>query len=40
MMDGNMDGMGWMMGGMGLAALLVVIILVLVVVALLKYIRR
>ncbi len=35
-----MDGMGWMIGGMGLAGILVVIVLVLVIVALLKYIRR
>lgn len=39
-MMGMMDGMGWMMVGMGLVWLLVVILLVLGVAALVKYLRR
>ncbi|MFC4172858.1 hypothetical protein ACFOYU_12400 [Microvirga sp. GCM10011540] len=39
-MMGMMDGMGWMMAGMGLVWLLVVILLVLGVAALVKYLRR
>lgn len=35
----NMDGMGWMMGGMGLVWLLVVVVLVLLIPALVKYLR-
>ncbi len=38
-MMGMMDGMGWMMAGMGLLGLLVVIVLGLAVAALLKYFR-
>ncbi|WP_281433537.1 hypothetical protein [Microvirga splendida] len=37
---GMMDGMGWMMAGMGLVWLLVVILLVPGVAALVKYLRR
>ena len=37
MMDGN--GMGWMMGGMGLVSLLAIVFLVLAIAALLKYLR-
>jgi len=33
----NMDGMGWMLGGMGLLGLLVIALLVLGVAALVKY---
>lgn len=33
----NMDGMGWMMGGMGLIGVLAVILLVLGIAALIKY---
>lgn len=40
MMGEHMDGMGWMMGGMGLAGLLVVAVLVLTIAALIKYLRR
>ncbi len=36
MMDG-MQGMGWMMGGMGLVWLLVVVVLLLAAAALVKY---
>jgi hypothetical protein len=39
-MMGNMDGMGWMMAGMGLIWLLVVVLLVLGIAALLKYLRH
>ncbi len=35
----NMDGMGWMMAGMGLVWILVVVVLVLLIAALLKYLR-
>jgi hypothetical protein len=38
-MPDMMDGMGWMMAGMGLAWLLTVIVLVLSAAALLKYLR-
>ena len=37
MMEGMMDGMGWMMGGMGLIGLLVAAVLVLAIAALVKY---
>jgi hypothetical protein len=37
---GMMDGMGWMMAGIGLAWLLVVVLLVLGITALVKYLRR
>lgn len=37
MMDGN--GMGWMMGGMGLVCLLAIVFLVLAIAALIKYLR-
>ncbi len=40
MMNGMMDGMGWMMGGMGLIGVLVVIVLVLGAAALIKYLRN
>lgn len=33
----NMDGMGWMAGGMGLIALLALIVLLLAIAALVKY---
>ena len=36
-MQGMMDSMAWMMGGMGLVWLLIVVLLVLGVAALLKY---
>ncbi len=39
-MMGMMDGMGWMMAGMGLVWLLVLILLVLGIAALVKYLRR
>lgn len=39
MMD-MMDGMGWVMTGMGLIRLLAVILLVLGIAALVKYLRR
>ena len=35
----NMDGMGWMMAGMGLVWILVVVVLVLLIAALVKYLR-
>lgn len=35
----NMEGMGWMMGGMGLVWLLLVVFLVLGIMALIKYLR-
>ncbi|MFC4172401.1 hypothetical protein ACFOYU_10055 [Microvirga sp. GCM10011540] len=38
-MTGMMDGMGWMMAGMGVAWLLTVIVLGLAAAALLKYLR-
>ena len=34
-----MDGMGWMMGGMGLLWLLVLVLVVLGIAALVKYLR-
>ncbi len=34
-----MDGMGWMMGGMGLIWLLVAVALVLAILGLIKYLR-
>jgi len=34
-----MDGMGWMMGGMGLSWILGLIVLVLVIAALVKYLK-
>jgi hypothetical protein len=34
-----MDGMGWMMGGMGLLWILVLIVVVLGIAALVKYLR-
>lgn len=37
-MDGMMNGMGWMMGGMGLLGILILVVLILGIVALLKYI--
>ena len=37
MMDGN--GIGWMMGGMGLVSLLAIVFLVLGIAALIKYLR-
>ena len=37
---GMMDGMGWMMTGMGLVWLLVTILLILGIAALVKYLRR
>ena len=40
MMGEHTDGMGWMMGGMGLLGLMVVVILVLTIAALIKYLRR
>ena len=39
MMDGMMNGMGWMMGGMGLVALLLFVLLLLGIAALVKYLR-
>jgi hypothetical protein len=39
-MMGTMDGMGWMMAGMGLIWLLAVVLLVLGIAALVKYLRR
>ena len=39
MMNGMMEGMGWMMGGMGLVALLLLVILLLGIAALVKYLR-
>jgi hypothetical protein len=39
-MMGMMDGMGWMMAGMGLVWLLVLILLVLGIAALVKHLRR
>ena len=39
-MMGIMDGMEWMMVGMGLVWLLVVILLILGIAALVKYLRR
>ena len=36
-MTNMMDGMGWMMGGMGLASLLLIVLLVLGIAALVKY---
>lgn len=39
MMDGMMDGMGWMMGGMGVLWILVLLVLVLGIFALIKYLR-
>jgi hypothetical protein len=36
---GMMDGMGWMMGGMGVVWLLVFILVVLGIAALMKYLR-
>jgi hypothetical protein len=39
-MTGMMDGMGWMMAGMGLVWLLAVIVFVLAAAALLTYLRR
>ncbi|WP_262031704.1 hypothetical protein [Microvirga sp. Mcv34] len=38
-MTGMMDGMGWMMAGMGLAWLLTVIFFVLAAAALVKFLR-
>lgn len=38
-MKGMMDGMGWMMAGMGLIWLLTVIVLVLAAAALIYYLR-
>ena len=35
-----MDGMGWMMGGMGLIWILILVVLVLAAAALIKYLRR
>ena len=35
----NMDGMGWMMAGMGLVWILVIVVLVLAGAALVKYLR-
>lgn len=32
-----MDGMGWMMGGMGLLWLLIIVVLVLLIAALIKF---
>ena len=42
MMQGNGmgDGMGWMMGSMGLVGLLGIVVLVLAAVALFKFVRR
>ncbi len=37
MMD--MNGMGWMMGGMALVWILVLVVLVLIIAALIKYLR-
>ena len=39
MMHGSMEGMGWMMGGMGLLWLLLLIVLALGIAALVKYLR-
>ena len=40
-MDSRMgEGMGWMMGGMGLFGLLALIVLVLAAAALIRYLRR
>ena len=39
-MMGMMDGMGWMMAGMGLIWVLAVVLLVLGIAALLKYLRH
>lgn len=36
----NMDGMGWMMGGMSIIWLLVAIFLILGIVAFIKYLRK
>jgi len=38
-MSGMMDGMGWMMGGMGVVWLLVLVLLVLGIAALVKFLR-
>lgn len=35
----DMEGMGWMMGGMGLVWLLLLVLLVLGIAALIKYLR-
>jgi hypothetical protein len=40
MMNGGMEGMGWMMSGMGLFGLMVLVLLVLGIAALIKYLRR
>ena len=39
MMHGGMEGMGWMMGGMGLLWLFVPIVVALGIAALVKYLR-
>lgn len=40
-MDSRMgEGMGWMMGGMGLVGFLTLIVLVLAALALVRYLRR
>ena len=36
----GMEGMGWMMAGMGLVWLLILIVLVLAIAALIKFLRR
>ncbi len=40
MMHGGMEGMGWMMGGMGLLGLMRFVLLALGIAALIKYLRR
>ncbi len=39
-MHGGLEGMGWMMGGMGLYGLMLLVFLVLGIAALIKYLRR
>ncbi len=39
MMMDDMGGMGWMMGGMALAGLLIVVAVVLAIAALIKFLR-
>ena len=40
MMNGvDMDGMGWMMGGVGLVWLLLVVAMLVAIIALIKYLR-
>ncbi len=39
-MTADMNGMGWMMGGMGLWALLLLVLVILAIAGLVKYLRR